>query len=195
MSGDKYPCYRQLAEAEKEGKDFVRIVRRRPGSSVAVIAPHGGGIEPRTDIIAQEMAGAEFSFYCFRGLKKTGNRGLHITSERFDEPNCLQLVADHRCVVAIHGCRTNGERVFIGGLDRTLVDGLASALAQVAIRAESTGHEYRAVSGKNICNRGSRNAGVQLELSMGFRQGQKVHIFTAAVREVLLRGVLRGQPS
>jgi phage replication-related protein YjqB (UPF0714/DUF867 family) len=56
MAG-KYSNYAELAAAEKEGIDFDVVVAKRDPSRVAVIAPHGGGIEPRTGSIAKENRG------------------------------------------------------------------------------------------------------------------------------------------
>ena len=47
MHSDKYRDYADLAAHEKEGADYRITVLRRP-SPIAVIAPHGGGIEPQT---------------------------------------------------------------------------------------------------------------------------------------------------
>jgi phage replication-related protein YjqB (UPF0714/DUF867 family) len=184
---DHYSSYSDLANAEKEGEDFERIFCIRDGAAVAVIAPHAGGIEPKTEDIAKDIAGDEFSFYCFRGLKKKGNRSLHITSHNFDEPECVNLVAKHRLVVAIHGCDKEGERVFLGGLDKSLIDDMALALAEAGIKAEATGHEYTGTSYRNICNLGLTKAGVQFELSLAFRNGTQVPSFIAAVRGVLFK--------
>ena len=183
---DKYSCYAQLKASEKEGVDFERIVRRRTDALIVVIAPHAGGIEPKTGLIAQEIAGTEFSFYCFCGRKKNNNRDLHITSHNFDEPKCVKLVSSHRWVVSIHGCDEIGERVFIGGLDTVLVRDLALELGKSGIVAETCVHKYKGTSTKNICNRGSLNAGAQLELSVSFRNGTQVPVFITAVRKVLL---------
>lgn len=185
MIVDKYSSYHELAELEKEGTDYEKIVRALDGALVAVIAPHGGGIEPKTDLIAQEIAGADFSLYCFRGCKAKGNCGLHITSHNFDEPECVMLVAGHKWVVAIHGCDEEGEQVFLGGLDKALIVDLAAQLKQVGISVEAAGHKYRGTNPSNICNRGKSNAGVQFELSLKFREGAHVQTFVAAVRSVL----------
>ena len=64
---DKYSNYAELAAAEKEEVDFEVVVVRRDPTRVAVIAPHAGGIESRTGLIAKEIVGAEFSLYCFSG--------------------------------------------------------------------------------------------------------------------------------
>lgn len=182
---DKYSSYSELSKSEKEGADYDKDVRALERALVVVIAPHAGRIEPKTGPIAQEIAGADFSLYCFRGRKANGNRDLHITSHNFDEPECVDLVAGHRWVVAIHGCDEEGERVFLGGRDKALIADLAAQLEQVGIIAETSGHKYRGTDPKNICNRGNSKAGVQFELSLPFRKGTRVPAFVAAVRSVL----------
>ena len=90
MGHDKYTCFKDLAAAEKRGEDYDFESRRKDASSVVVIAPHGGKIEPWTDKIADAIAGKDFSFYCFKALKSDR---LHIKSHLFDEPTCENLVA------------------------------------------------------------------------------------------------------
>ncbi len=182
---DKYSSYAELARSEQEGTDYQLMVRPRAGALIAVIAPHAGGIEPGTGPIAQEIAGADFSLYCFRGCKVEGNHRLHITCHRFDEPECLKLLAGHTWVVSIHGCDEAGERVFLGGLDTALITDLATQLRQVGIIAETSGHKYPGTDPRNICNRGRSKAGVQFELSLPFRNGARVPAFVAVVRSVL----------
>src|ERR1019366_7404121 len=75
----EYPNFAALKQAEREGEDFDIVCRPRR-SPVAVIAPHGGEIEPGTSEIAAAIAGDEFNLYCFEGCKPSGNIGLHITS-------------------------------------------------------------------------------------------------------------------
>ncbi len=182
---DTYKCFADLQAREVRGKDYDLDVRYRDGARVAVIAPHGGGIEPETAKIAEAIAGAEFSLYCFKGLKANGNSRLHITSHNFDEPECLALLAKHQWVLAIHGCAESGERVLLGGLDKRLITDLSTALEAAGIRAETSGHEYTGKDLRNICNRGARHAGAQFELSLPFRRGDQVSRFVKAVRRVL----------
>lgn len=181
---DKYLRYTELRRSETEGIDYNKIVRDIPGASVVVIAPHAGAIEPMTGSIAQDIAGSEYSFYCFCGLKKANNRDLHITSHNFDEPECVKLISVHQWVVAIHGCKEQGERIFLGGLDNELILDLVMQLKLVGIDAETSGHKYLGENPQNICNRGKSNAGVQFELSRSFREGPNVHAFVKAVRQV-----------
>jgi phage replication-related protein YjqB (UPF0714/DUF867 family) len=99
---DRYPNFEMLPRAER-ADNFCIDCRRRP-SPVAIIAPHGGKIEPGTSIIAAAIAADDYCLYCFEGRKCQGNRYLHITSTHFDEPQCLTLISGCDQVVAVHGC-------------------------------------------------------------------------------------------
>jgi len=186
-SVDTYCCFSDLAAHEVRGKDYDLRTVHRDGAQVVVIAPHGGGIEPETAKIAKAIAGADFSLYCFKGIKRKGNARLHITSHNFDEPDCLSLLARHEWVLAIHGCGEDGERAFLGGRDKPLVENLSKALRAVGINAETSGHQYAGNHPRNICNRNARGAGAQFELSLPFRRGNRVPAFVIAVRDVLAK--------
>ena len=186
MHNDRYYSYSELAEHEVEGTDFQRTVFRRPFSAVAVIAPHGGKIEPRTSEIARAIAGEDFNLYLFEGIKKRGNSTLHITSCRFDEPSCLGLLSTCPFVIAIHGCVGHDERVLIGGLDNSLKDKVAIELRQAGVNVQNDGHHFQATDPSNICNRGQSSRGVQLELTRALRRSANARRVAEAVRAVLL---------
>lgn len=115
---DSYKGFQDLAEAQVEGTDYRVHVRANAGSSVAVIAPHGGSIEQYTSDIARAIAGAEFNLYLFEGIRRAGNyAALHLTSHKFNEPRCLELLSKCDHVIAIHGCRGEEQQVLVGGLD------------------------------------------------------------------------------
>jgi phage replication-related protein YjqB (UPF0714/DUF867 family) len=166
---DKYANFAALARAEREGIDFrVRIKDRN--SRVTIIAPHGGGIEPGSSQVAEAMAGEDYNFCCFEALKPSGNRELHITSTKFDEPRCVALVEKAEHVVAVHGYASAQRLVYMGGLDHSLRGAIADALQQDGFKTDATTPARLAgTSPHNICNRGKRNAGVQLELSRSLR--------------------------
>ena len=167
---DRYASFAELARGERgNGSYRIRLVRR-PGETV-ILAPHGGGIEPGTSELAEAIAGQEHSFYAFEGLKSRGNRDLHVTSTRFDEPEAVALVAAARRAIAIHGERSSGEIVYVGGRDDATAEGLRAAFAQRGFRVER--HPDPALQGRdvaNICNRTASGLGVQLELSAGLRK-------------------------
>ena len=65
---DTYTRFRDLNTNEKEGRDF-QVVIRRGDPRVAVLAIHGGGIEPGTLDLADGVAGDDYTLYCFKGAK------------------------------------------------------------------------------------------------------------------------------
>ncbi|MGO9485339.1 MAG: poly-gamma-glutamate hydrolase family protein [Rhodomicrobium sp.] len=168
MARDKYDSFLALSKSKAISIDYiVRIAKQ--DSSVGVIAPHGGNIEIGTSQIAFAIAAQDFNFYSFEGLKPGSFRELHITSVNFDEPSCLKVVSVCDFVIAIHGMTGNDERVGMGGLDLIL-----KQLIQVQLR--SNGFEaleierFAGVHPENICNRGRRRKGVQLEVSKALRK-------------------------
>jgi Poly-gamma-glutamate hydrolase len=88
---------------DRSGPESITTLVRRARPKFALVAPHGGGIEPGTSELADAIAGSDLSFYTFEGLKSSGNTDLHITSTRFDEPMCLTLLASSSVVVTLHG--------------------------------------------------------------------------------------------
>ena len=88
---DNYRHFEQLREFEKEGVDF-RIRWRVENSGIAILSIHGGDIEPGTSEIGDAIAGKDHTFYTFEGIKRAGNRKLHLTSTVFNEPIGLEIV-------------------------------------------------------------------------------------------------------
>jgi phage replication-related protein YjqB (UPF0714/DUF867 family) len=167
---DVYASYGELAAHEQEGLDYrIHCIWR--DAHLTVVAPHGGGIEPGTLPITRALAGDQYNLYAFEGLKTgAGNRCLHLTSHRFDEPRCLQLLARSRRVLVIHGRATPDPTACLGGLDAALKAHLAAALESAGIPVVPV----RGLAGNhpsNLCNRGLQGAGVQLELGSPLRHG------------------------
>jgi phage replication-related protein YjqB (UPF0714/DUF867 family) len=170
---DKYLDFDHLSRNETSGIDYAISVRRL-SDAFAIVAPHGGGIEPGTSEIADAIAGGEFCFYAFGGLKTSGNTNLHITSTRFDEPMCLALIRQSDVVLTIHGedSDADGKPVFMGGRNAELGVCLGAALAANGFDVRT--HPDPLLQGldpKNLCNRGGKSRrGVQLELSRSVRE-------------------------
>jgi phage replication-related protein YjqB (UPF0714/DUF867 family) len=180
-----YQCFADLARDHAEGTDFRVCVQSRPGSSVAIIAPHGGAIEIGTSEVARSIAGDEFNLYLFEGHRGSGNyAALHLTSHRFDEPRCLELIGGCDHVLAIHGCRGDLPQVLVGGLDADLKSRVAEALA-IHVDVRTTDHPFPAKDPQNICNRGRRGVGVQLELTTALRRGGVNKALIATIRATL----------
>ena len=128
---DKYPNFAALAEHERSGIDY-RVVVRRAEPAFAIMAPHGGGIEPGTSEIADAIAAGKHSFHTLEGLKAKRNADLHITSTYFDEPMCLTVLTHSGIVLTLHGeeSEEDGEGVFLGGLDSAMGALIDEALTQ-----------------------------------------------------------------
>ena len=196
---DKYKSFAALAKSEVEGRDY-RIALRTGREPILVLAIHGGGIESGTSEIADAIAGSDLSFYTFRGIRRTRNGELHITSHRFNEPRCVALVAEAQKVISIHGEKSKRAVVFLGGRDEELRNVLTESLTSRGFRVEV--HKKRSLQGldlRNICNRPAMGCGVQLELSLGLRHSffkskssngrrtrtKRFGVFVTAVREAL----------
>jgi phage replication-related protein YjqB (UPF0714/DUF867 family) len=166
---DRYRSYADLAAHEQAGVDFaIRTVTR--SRRLAVVAPHGGGIEPGTSELATALAGDLFSLYLFEGQKTRGSRGLHITSTRFDEPRCLALLADTETVVTVHGCEGELPFVYTGGLHLGLQAVVIQRLQSAGFAAGPDNPARAGEHPNNLCNRGRSGRGLQLEISEGLRR-------------------------
>lgn len=139
---------------------------------MAILAPHGGRIEEITSEVAQSVAGETFNLYLFEGIRPTHNYvNLHLTSHRFDEPRCLDLLSRCDHVIALHGCAGEEPRVLVGGRDAALKAAIGGALQTSGLDAQLDGHRFPAVHPHNICNRGRRGRGVQIEMTTALRYG------------------------
>ena len=182
-----YRGYADLAAAQRLDRDYRITVSARAGASVAIVAPHGGGIEDGTSEIACAIAGADFSLDLFEGCRPAFNyRALHLTSHRFDEPRCLALIAGCTRVVTVHGCDGEDPVVMIGGRDTELAEAIAASMSRAGIVAATSGHRFPAIHPDNICNRGASGRGVQIEVPHRLRRGESVVIVADAVRAALM---------
>jgi phage replication-related protein YjqB (UPF0714/DUF867 family) len=163
----KYRSFRELAIAEVEGIDY-RIRWRQGTSEIAIVAIHGGGIEPGTTQIAEAIAGDRHSFYSFSGLKKSGNFALHITSRRFDEPKGLAVARKATTVISVHGCGDSDSIILMGGRNIILKEKIRKSLEKAGFQVKNS-VRFPGSSPLNICNRCRSGAGVQLEICYGLR--------------------------
>ncbi|MCE5334382.1 MAG: poly-gamma-glutamate hydrolase family protein [Desulfobacteraceae bacterium] len=192
-----YRSYSELQGSEKIGRDYaIRVARRN--SAIAVMAPHGGGIEPGTSELALAVAGSEYSFYAFEGLKENGNGVLHITSTRFDEPEGAALAASSMTVLAIHGYEGGDPLVHVGGRDTDAGRRVGELLASSGFKIGENGR-WRGWHPGNLCNRCQSGRGIQIELTGGLRSRMFVrlsaegrhepsgvfHLFTGLLRQAL----------
>lgn len=164
-----YSSFKELADCEVEGQDYrIRIELRDP--RVLILAPHGGRIEPATVEIAEAIAGTNYSFYAFEGLKRDRNNVLHIESHLFDEPRALKAVEKADVVIAVHGQidRKDGF-IMAGGLDTHLRSEIERQLETSGFLTRLPAEGLMGTDPQNICNRGKLRQGVQLEISRKVR--------------------------
>lgn len=186
---DRYNTFAELAKKKREGTDW-RVTSRDRQSRTLVAAPHAGRAEPQTGKIAKAIAGATHSLYLFETLSP----GLHITSHRFEEPRAIAQACRHSQVVTVHGCdnkRSTSVDVFVGGLNVTLRDAVISELGRAGF-AVTVDRRTPGTAQRNICNRGSSGAGVQLEISRRLRNrlgdsrnASLLRMFARAVRRAI----------
>ncbi|MCW9023075.1 MAG: poly-gamma-glutamate hydrolase family protein [Gammaproteobacteria bacterium] len=197
---DTYSNFAELYANESDKNSFRISVCKRDASLAAIIAPHGGGIEPGTSEIVLAIAADDLSYALFEGTKIKENRTLHITSTNFDEPQCCNLIQKHNYIIAIHGESSNKKIIYLGGRDNNLGGYIKSSLeANGFIVTKHHNPNLQGKSNSNICNSGLSGMGVQLELSNGLRKtffksltaegrskpAETVYDFSRAIREGL----------
>ena len=179
---DRYSSFPELTRHVQEGVDYQRHILDR-ASMVAIVAPHGGGIEPGTSEIALALAGKDFSVYCFEALRPENCDTLHLTSHRFDDPACLKLLGNAQVAVGVHGCGGRHPAVQVGGRHVEFKQRLVAGLSAAGFSAHEDIQRNPGLHPHNVCNRAARGEGVQIELSEGLRK-QMFAGLTRAQRQV-----------
>jgi phage replication-related protein YjqB (UPF0714/DUF867 family) len=150
-----------------------------------VLAVHGGGIEPGTSEIALAVAGyhpATFApatdclglhdLWIFEGLLGSENRKLHVTSTHYDDPIALKLVRISKRCLSLHGLQDSSANgtIQIGGRDAELKRMVLEELTAAGISAAvATDNDTNGSDPRNICNKTTTGAGVQLEMGNAYR--------------------------
>ena len=167
--GDAYDRMTTLLAELPEDGNYVLHAEESHQSCVKLFAPHGGCIEPGTDQLVVALAAAEFDYFLFRGRRKEKcYRTLHVTSARYDEPNCLRMVGEAMLAVSVHGCDSRNEFIEIGGSHVSAARDLRAHLSRAGYAAVFPADGRRGEQADNFVNR-ARGGGIQLELSTGFR--------------------------
>lgn len=140
-------------------------------SRFLIAAIHGGAIERWTSEIASSVARNSHGFYSFESINLSeAFHNLHISSHLFDEPRFNKLALLHDYVLTIHGCVNDwGDKVLIGGLNQDFKQRLHASFEESGISSLVDGHPFRAFTMDNVCNRGGKGPGVQLEISRSLR--------------------------
>lgn len=170
MAEDMYANFNEL-KADTVAEVDYHIEAKKRNSNIIMMTPHGGGIEVGTSELVSFAAKGIFSEYVFEGLRTSNNRELHITSTNFDEPICLNIVRSSEHVVAFHGYADTVKHTLIGGRDTNAKQYVHKALTAAGFSCEivPVGGYLAGSDTENICNKGTRAMGLQLELSTAQR--------------------------
>lgn len=167
---DRFMSMSKLMDQTEEHKDWQILYNNCDANSI-ITAVHGGAIERGTSEIAQLISElGDYSFYTFKGIRKNKNHELHVTSKHFDEPILNELVPTHESVVSLHGCMGDEIAVYIGGKDFELSFEMKQQLEKIGITVKPAPAHIAGMQTENFVNKGKRNAGVQLELTVALRK-------------------------
>ena len=164
---DKYDSYLELCADYKEYRHF-QIETKYLNDKILIFTPHGGGIEGGTSELVRGIAGENLSYYIFEGVMRKNNGNLHLTSTKFDEPICINLISHCETSLAIHRCCNKKEIILLGGRDKELRDVLFETLKNSNFPVNIATGKFAGTFMSNICNRTNSGKGVQIEFSSGF---------------------------
>jgi len=172
---DKYSTFDELIKECLIGEDYF-IEFNDLISPVSVIAIHGGGCEGGTTEIAQKIAElGQYRYYSFLGMRKQQtdcqqNLELHITSNKFLDSRCLEIVGRTIATISIHGADEEEALSYVGGKNFIHADFIKNELKNAGfIVPDRIRKGLEGYGPLNICNRNMKCMGVQLELSQGLR--------------------------
>ncbi len=165
---DYYTGFARLKADLVYAKDYSTHVLDRK-SEVTVLAIHGGGIEPVTSEIARALAGGKWNLYVFEALCSAGCPKLHLSSQKFDDPEAVRLIEPAFAGVSIHGMAGGGEMVCIGGSNAGLRSEVSKSLSSAGFKTQEPCVKFPGIDAGNIVNR-AQKGGVQLEISMDLRR-------------------------
>lgn len=144
------------------------------GSKVALVAIHGGDLEPGTAELAEVLSGERFSRYIFRSHIGVNDFSIWLTSAKFNDPELIALLGRSMTAISIHGCkdaRKMGQPIdlFVGGRNQPAAQVLMNALTEVGVRVERD-MIFPGLHRSNPCNLGRLGEGIQLEMTSSFRE-------------------------
>ncbi|MCD8915521.1 poly-gamma-glutamate hydrolase family protein [Staphylococcus simulans] len=167
-AADRYQSMTELQQQTQEGVDW-QIDTKQGTNDTVIVAPHGGGIEPGTSQIAEEVANRNnASYYSFQGIRPTNNKELHVTSIHYDEPKAQEMVNQSQRTVTIHKTARSGNDIYVGGRDAQLRNNISQSLTQRGFDVAPATGNIAGQSLNNITNQNQQQAGVQIELNNQF---------------------------
>ncbi len=183
-----------------EGVSFGNPARfwvetRTASPRLAIFAQHGGMVEPGTDICAAHIAGNDLSLHTMVSsravweVEKEGGR--LVPAPVHHHPDSFTLARKCQTIITIrgrHACHNRTGEVRVDGLDAALVASLMESLAAAGFVVHDTPPHSPAKQPGDICNRGQRMRGVELDVSHELmsrllNDAGMMARFAAAVRE------------
>lgn len=179
-------------EEARQQNEFIELLEAEASPipktvHLLILAPHGGSIEPGTDIIGRRILAApslkhSAVLWACLGFRAGGGAYTrwHITSTDISEqsfPKLGKLAESGRTflnAIAIHGHR--GDAILIGGAGNTQIKDmlrkeLNKQIPSVKIHILEKKDRLSGFSSRNIVNRYSKN-GIQIELPMTVRKNK-----------------------
>jgi phage replication-related protein YjqB (UPF0714/DUF867 family) len=144
------------------------------GLSFVIVALYGGVDEIGTDICAEHIAGDTLSLHTLSARFTGPVNGTEVIYRPLrHHPEGVALVESCDTAIAIRGRQTAAEMeadIVIDGLDTNLITTVAHALHYAGFTARISILSTRAKHPDNICNRGRRGCGIELDISHDLRQ-------------------------
>lgn len=162
-----YQSFAELVLNTVKDQDY-RLDVHQPSQEMAIVAIHGGGIEPPTGELAAAIAGQEYSRYIFQALRASGNAQMRIPMTRYDEMRLRALLQHSQAAVALDGVPGVDQTVHLGGRNRLLREKLIESLQAAGFetgRLVAPGAAHNPARFYNWPQRG----GVLIELPLAFR--------------------------
>jgi phage replication-related protein YjqB (UPF0714/DUF867 family) len=180
--------YAELTRLTYEGPDFV-VSSSKGNGAYLIVAPHGGVIEPGTDLLAKMIANnGNYGLYTFTSNKQicddiSGCRAMHITSTKFNEPALEKLLAYYTSTtgvpVSIHGYGSLDKQepypgettnmIISGGRNSGLKEIISNNLRTLGfstdVRNSSKDGPFSGTNPNNFINITNPSGGVQIEVS------------------------------
>ena len=160
--------YRDLAQLvlhTRQGIDYrVDVVNR--GGVAAIVAAHGGCIEPLTSELATALAGDEYSLFDFHGLVEGPRLRVPIVS--FSELRLTSLLQGGKTAVSVDGIRGNEPVAHVGGANQRLASLARASLMAADIQAKNAIAPKLVESPSRFFNQPSEG-GIHIELTEALR--------------------------
>lgn len=186
---DTYANFDELKDSEPASAYSKQY--RETSSTTIICTPHGGGIEAGTTEICDSVAGSNYDFYSFTGLKtpNSANADLHITSVNFDEPKADAMIKAASKALVIHGKSDNtNEIVYVGGKDAALRTKVKNELVAEGFDARiDTTSSVSGQASANFTNRTTIGKGCQLEITTKLRSKLMTNLFNGAANRMSSR--------